>query len=379
MRFIIFYIICFSSLISVFPKIEVFGFSHTSLGWIIPFLLSILTLIYMIKVKLRFPIHIWFIWILFIVYSLSFFLAINTLQRAIMLLCPILIGVLFGSLDFKKSDLKRITKALVFLTYSIFLVRILSFLLKVEINSPGIVMIAVLLICYFSLIGIDINRKYFFYVFLSVLIPIIGINRMAILAGLSSFAVALHKISLIKKVLLIGFIFLLGLVVFNSSKFQEKMFYSGSGELSTFIENPEDIRTHGRLVMWIPMWEEIKKSPIFGYGFDQSTPFIKRYIPWIMHPHNDYLRIVFELGIFGFVIFLFTHCFQIYDLIIRYRESTGLSKMFFLIGAYSFIPFFFLMITGNPIYYVNYFGNLQFALIGIAYSLYRNENSIYTQ
>jgi len=49
------------------------------------------------------------------------------------------------------------------------------------------------------------------------------------------------------------------------------------------------------------------------------------------------------------------------------KRSIGKSRLLFLAGASSFIPFMIFMYTDNIMVYVSFFGNLQFTLLGIAY------------
>ena len=49
------------------------------------------------------------------------------------------------------------------------------------------------------------------------------------------------------------------------------------------------------------------------------------------------------------------------------RRAEGATRLLLLAGASAFIPFAILMYTDNILVYVSYFGNLQFAILGLGY------------
>ncbi len=373
MRINFFYIICFFCFLSSFDKLTILGFSHTSIGWIFPLFLSLFFLFFKKSVFLDFPVRAWFPWILYVMLSMIFSFTLSAFQRFIMLISPVLIGIVFSNFNFCYLDLKKINLGLKFLAVGLFLLKVTSFITNFNVNEPGLVMTASLLCCYFFVQGIYSDSKNFIFYIIVLLIPVIGVNRMAILACLIPAILFLKSSNLVQKIILGLFFIFISLQVFKSDSFQGKMFYSGSGNFSSFIYNIEDVRTHGRLVMWVPMMDKIPDSLLLGHGFDSSTEFIQNYISWITHPHNDYLRILFDLGIMGLFLFFIAYFFSIRKILFyRYRVNDTVSN-FIVFLTLSFFVFFILMITGNPIYYVNYYGNLQFSLYGVLLSVLRNE------
>ena len=62
-----------------------------------------------------------------------------------------------------------------------------------------------------------------------------------------------------------------------------------------------------RLDLWRDIWGFIKAHPWFGYGPGTASVFITNNVPRMLietEPHNDYLRVWLESGIFALIIFL---------------------------------------------------------------------------
>lgn len=60
------------------------------------------------------------------------------------------------------------------------------------------------------------------------------------------------------------------------------------------------INLEGRSQVWATTWHSYLTSPIFGHGVGTADTLITRvYSNTIGHPHNDYLRILHDYGLFG--------------------------------------------------------------------------------
>ena len=93
----------------------------------------------------------------------------------------------------------------------------------------------------------------------------------------------------------------------------------------------------------------MKIKPIFGYGtgtwktvFNKNNSFENSHIYDHTHPHNNYLYIWFELGIFGVIIFLAMFYFQIKELLKKsypfYRITLPVIFLFLmLLDCYIFV------------------------------------------
>jgi len=62
---------------------------------------------------------------------------------------------------------------------------------------------------------------------------------------------------------------------------------------------------------------------VLGAGVGSSIPFVKAIWDGVSHPHNDYLRIGFELGLVGLAIFLVAIAVQLVDLVKLAKKTEG--------------------------------------------------------
>lgn len=59
-----------------------------------------------------------------------------------------------------------------------------------------------------------------------------------------------------------------------------------------------------RLYIWKNMIAEAIKSPFFGHGLGSFTDYSNMILKWKIEAHNDYLKIFFETGIVGLIVFI---------------------------------------------------------------------------
>jgi O-antigen ligase len=65
----------------------------------------------------------------------------------------------------------------------------------------------------------------------------------------------------------------------------------------------------GRTVIWKMTWERIQENPIWGYGFQSYLNVVDQIIPnfRLVHPHNEFLNIWFNLGVVGLILGILTY------------------------------------------------------------------------
>lgn len=120
--------------------------------------------------------------------------------------------------------------------------------------------------------------------------------------------------------------------------------------------------------MWELMDQEIMDKPLFGHGGNAQEDFILSYAGFYGQPHNDWLRLLFDYGYLGASIFAFCVLLQTFHAWKRARNTVGGTRVLFYAGATAFLPFVLFMLTDNIILYVSFFGNLHFAILGLAYA-----------
>jgi hypothetical protein len=114
---------------------------------------------------------------------------------------------------------------------------------------------------------------------------------------------------------------------------------------------------------------EIASKPWWGHGANASEEIILKLTNGqLTHPHNDWLRFLYDYGIVGTALFLLTIIVQVRNLLKKARHSEGEIRTFFFAAASTFLPFILIMFTDNIVLYAAFYGNLQFTIIGLAYA-----------
>lgn len=155
--------------------------------------------------------------------------------------------------------------------------------------------------------------------------------------------------------------------LFKMDFLRERTFYDGIYDIDK-IKNLE-FNSSGRDIAWPIYWDEINNttniiSIVFGRGSGAIHDFgIQNLGESWAHPHNEVIRIVFDYGVYGLLIFLI---FWIYVLIMILRSCLDiyLKKIAFACSVFLFI----IMLTDNPLLYPLYFGNIVLFLMGYLYS-----------
>ncbi|RIV34997.1 O-antigen ligase family protein [Flagellimonas lutimaris] len=181
-----------------------------------------------------------------------------------------------------------------------------------------------LLISLVILLKTDVFKKriYFFVGLLLIIIALVQLlNKASFITLAVLFFVEVADSSLKKKTKTMGFIAVLitGIVFFIAnprfSEFNMKFSYDQPERLNRNLEgmaNTERSDTNTRILLWMSAWDLIKEHPIIGIGAGGShrvlyeTLAIKQqhYDRRVrFHAHNQYLQVLLDLGILGFLIF----------------------------------------------------------------------------
>jgi len=169
-----------------------------------------------------------------------------------------------------------------------------------------------------------------------------------------------------KRILLIVVIMLCAIVIFNTERVQQRMF-SGSGKISDVRWDNPDFITTGRSVFVDVLWPGVEQEPVWGNGFNSyRSVFTETGLERAL-PHNDWLKLWHDFGAMGMGLYALTMLLQIFFLTRIARRSTGAHRMLAYGAATAFVPYMLIMFTDNVVLYVQFFGNLHFALIGMVY------------
>jgi len=204
-------------------------------------------------------------------------------------------------------------------------------------------------------------------------VPVLSVARAATLAALSCLVLTLAPVGARFRVTALLATTAIAFGIAFIPAFQEKTFLEAVDLLSA-AQQPEAIQTSGRLVAWSILADRIPDAPFFGHGSNSSQSVLRSQIDAFDHPHNDWLRLVFDYGVFGLALFLATALTQIWLLLRMGRHAVSREGKFAsYVAASLFVPFFMLMVTDNVLLFAAYFGNIHFLLIGYAYSIHRAE------
>jgi O-antigen ligase len=200
---------------------------------------------------------------------------------------------------------------------------------------------------------------------------IIALVRMPMLATAITLPFTFSPMNYKKRIWIALAVIVGGLILFYTPRMQEMMFYSGEGRLSDLAFESEEIRDAGRRFIWDIMKQEIGKRPWLGHGSNASEELVLSITGYsLTHPHNDWLRLEYDYGYIGMGVFILCMLAQVVHAFLMARKSSGESRILFYACASSFVPFLLIMFTDNIILYAAFFGNLQFTMLGLAYSAY---------
>jgi O-antigen ligase len=199
-------------------------------------------------------------------------------------------------------------------------------------------------------------------------IPVIAVTRTAIAVNGLTLPLTFAPLANLKRVIILCLVVMVGIGIFYSPRMQKKMFYSGQGRLEDVKWENKDFATTGRSLMWSKMWERIDEQPLLGYGANASESFISKLTRGLKHPHNDWLRLLFDFGYIGTVIFALSLLMQALHAYRRAKRTVGEISLLFYAGASSILSFILFMFTDNILLYAAFFGNLQFMFLGLAYA-----------
>lgn len=354
----------------------ILGYQIAGFGWLIPLVVS-LWILARNPGRVRFPILIWFPWVCLVILYLCVAETEHALQRSIMMLCPLVVGMAVSSLNISDGELASFGRLYHYMAAALIIIVLLKTGMLVTGKLPMItglaaeVMTGTLLANLFATDYASRRPKSLAWWAAMVSIPLAAVTRTGIVVAGVSLPLTFAPLKMAKRVLILCIMASLGTGVFYSERVQQKMFFSGHGTLADMRMGNENFRTTGRSTMWDKMIPEIEEMPLLGHGANASEPFVGRLTGGLTHPHNDWLRLLFDYGYIGAGVFGLCLSLQIVHAYGMARRTAGEISILFFAGASSFLSFFLFMFTDNIILYAAFFGNLQFTMLGLAYAALR--------
>ncbi|MCM8795463.1 MAG: O-antigen ligase family protein [Candidatus Omnitrophica bacterium] len=87
-----------------------------------------------------------------------------------------------------------------------------------------------------------------------------------------------------------------------------------------------------RMRVWMINFEKFLRRPLIGYGIGSSNIIGKQKTGYVVSPHNDYLRLMVEMGLLGFCAFLAVVFSLLRFYLWHYRHSLEYRKRVFALG-----------------------------------------------
>ncbi len=157
-----------------------------------------------------------------------------------------------------------------------------------------------------------------------------------------------------------------GLVLFYTDPVQENLFVRGYGSLAdVFSFDPQVVDSSGRFNAW-PQFIGGIENVWLGDGATASADFGEATFGRWTHPHNEYIRLIFDYGIVGVLFLAFPVVVLLWNLF-RSRPDPVVDpqrRWFWSTCFFGIAAMLVLGISGNVLMYISYIGNILFASIG---------------
>lgn len=359
------------------------GVQFLFLGWMVPLLFCGVVALKQVR-RVRFPLWLWAPWVLWVVAYMFLAEADNALQRGVMLLTPLVVGAGFSTL---RVDAPLIEK------YRLWLHRFFWIFVAAAGVSTGLLVTgqlsersgfaagaitASLLAAWFAAGYAGGESRALAYWAVLAAVPVLANTRTGMVAVALTLPLTLAPLSLTKRLIAVAVLVVAGIGVFQMEHIQNKMFYSGRGSLSDAVtgvlsafsgDTPasDDFSTTGRKFINQALIDGLDEAYWLGHGAN-TTEAISLAISEVTHPHNDWLRLRYEYGLLGMLLFASTVLAQMGHAVGRFRRMPPDAAIFLWVGAGAFLPMALFMFSDNVILYAAWFGNLQFAMLGLGYA-----------
>lgn len=344
----------------------------------------LVTLINLLQTRyIVFPYLFWLPWILYLSVYIVIDYSFLGMQLTLQYTLPLLIGVVASGFSYSADDLEWLLRWFIRLCISVYAMFMIGYFFRGG-YGPAVAATPMLLSVAVSLITaiwfITQEKKYLFYIGVLFLVPVLEVTRMGIAVTAAVFIFHFANDSIRNKVVYGTLGALVLFVVFNTARFQEKTFKEGQGEIGdltvNYYDNP-DINSSGRSSWKKALQPGLEAAPRWGNGPRADNIHLAEVTGLRSgEAHNDYLSVRFNYGYIGLALLLFgffTTFVSLYRISQKYIENDYI----WLISTSTltlFIGFLLFMYTDNILKYTIYFPNYFFALIGIVYSLKRDED-----
>lgn len=374
--------VLFFTLLASAVEGQMLGFNVSGISWVVPLIVSAFIMVSRLSM-VTFPWKLWLPWVLLLIiqlFMLDYSLLeprVIPLQRTAQVLTPLLVGMAVSTYRPPVEVLKKFFRVLRLFAYSEIAALLLvtgGGLLDFKTAGLAAANMTVLLLCvFFTNRYLLFNEKKDLQLWLLLAcVPLLSITRMVIANILLTFPLAFSPMSIARRLTFLLIMLIAGIGIFQLPQIQQKMFYSGYGELSD-IGQSEDFATTGRSYMLELIYPEAQKEHWTGHGTGAGETMSYR-ISNLAHPHNDWLLTYFDYGVLGVGIYLACILFVIWHGYRAQKQTRDKNiRLLFLAGISAFIPYMIVMITDNIMVYASFFGMLHYTFLGLGYGALQAE------
>lgn len=203
---------------------------------------------------------------------------------------------------------------------------------------------------FFLIFGLLFLKHYRFYPFFIIIISsiVVVFSSVRLAMGTEILITGMYFIHKKKiKYLLIIFGLMTSLIFLQSQSLWKEMFLSNNIDFSNINDILSNVRFTGRLAFWEDSIESWKNNFWIGngWGFNNSMLFFKY---GIQQTHNDYIRILSDLGVIGLLLYLSIYIVVLFN--VRFSKNEYKIYIYFII-----LTILFIGLTDNFIAYSCYY------------------------
>jgi hypothetical protein len=360
---------------------QIFGFNLTGWAWLMMLIITLFNILF--TRRFTFPILFWMPWLIYIIGYLIYDFSSLGFQLTLQYALPLLAGIVASGFTYSEEELEWLFKWFVRICTLVIMMFIFGYLFRGGYTpasgaTPMLLTIVFSLFC--GLFFLTRDFRYIIPVSIIFIIPAVDVSRMGIAAMAAIFVFHFANKNPVSKIVFSILGVLIFVLVFNSKGFQEKTFISGRGTLKeltfNYYDNP-NIRITGRISWKKALESGLEKAPIWGNGpRSDYRKLVEVTGLRTGEAHNDYMSVRHNYGYVGLGLLL-TGFLLTFISLYRISLTAGDENYLWLIVVTVltlFISFLMFMYTDNILKYTIYFPNYFFALIGIIYSIKKNEN-----
>ena len=112
------------------------------------------------------------------------------------------------------------------------------------------------------------------------------------------------------------------------------------------------ISSSGRNQLWRVAWDYFQSSPFIGHGLGSAEHHIRAVVVTVAHPHNDYLKILDDIGALGAAVLLVGLGLLLRPLMRSSVLGDATSAQRVAVARWSLVALALCMITDNPLSYM---------------------------